>query len=990
MKLKLLLTLISLFFVSASFAQTPPWYWAKQGATSGSESAMDVCADPLSSGVYVGGVFNGNLNSVYGSSLSASAGQDDSFVLKYDGAGNVIWAFNFGGTGNDYIASIAADPSGDIYVAGNFNGTCDFDPSPFAAYTLSSAGQDGFLAKYNSAGTFQWALKYGGSGADDVWSVYADANGVYLTGSFTGIASFSTTIGVAAILSSSGAEDIFGAMYNSSGVRQWVVRQGDSQKDIGYEVVSDNNAVYFIGTYDQNINLYNAIGVNPAASHTSEVNNKTSVVISAYTKASGTLVWSNNISSTDNLIGAGICQDNTNIYITGAIANTANFKYPQPTFSQTASGNRDFFLAALSKTTGVFQWVSSQTGSSSGSEMGSDVEVVNNRIIVSGQFTGAMNYAPWGGPVFNSVGADPFLTAFDLSGNYVWTSVYGGNNAEPALGLDVNATGAVFVCGSYMNGINFGNISLATAGNDNIFVAKMGCDSILSNVISPATQTICTGSSPSVISGTISAGYNYSVQWETSSNGTNWISAGATATNNAFTPAALSNTTWFRRVVTALSGCSNFSASPSVVVSVDQMPYANAGTNQTVCVSSPVATLNAILPSFGSGQWSVLSGSASITSSLQPMAVAGNLALGTNVLQWQVSNGQCPPVSSTVSVVVDNLTVPIYAGRDQTICAQSTTLNAMAPSVGTASWVGTGSVSFQNPLLAGTTVSGLSTGTNILVWQVSVGVCPPANDTVLILSDALPSVPVAGSDQTVCSASAQLNASAPQVGFGVWSLISGTAAVAIPSSNTGAVSGLGVGDNVFRWTVSNGTCPSAFDEVKIYRELPPDTAYAGPDQYVDQPVAQLSANTPVSGTGRWQLVSGNGWIDNATSPSAQITGLSEGDNKLRWTISKGSCTPNSSDLVIRLAPLKVPDGFSPNGDGFNDQFVVPGINYYTNIRFSVFNRWGGLVYENTNYSNDWDGKSRSGELLSDDTYYFVMEILPGMSYNGFIVLKTSR
>lgn len=74
----------------------------------------------------------------------------------------------------------------------------------------------------------------------------------------------------------------------------------------------------------------------------------------------------------------------------------------------------------------------------------------------------------------------------------------------------------------------------------------------------------------------------------------------------------------------------------------------------------------------------------------------------------------------------------------------------------------------------------------------------------------------------------------------------------------------------------------------------------------------------------------------------------------------------------------IPNGFSPNGDGFNDVFYIPDFRSYTNIHLTIFNEWGQLVYENVNYQNDWNGDGNSGayngKRLVSGTYYFIFRL----------------
>ena len=86
-------------------------------------------------------------------------------------------------------------------------------------------------------------------------------------------------------------------------------------------------------------------------------------------------------------------------------------------------------------------------------------------------------------------------------------------------------------------------------------------------------------------------------------------------------------------------------------------------------------------------------------------------------------------------------------------------------------------------------------------------------------------------------------------------------------------------------------------------------------------------------------------------------------------------------------PLHIPDAFSPNFDGSNDYFVIRGIENYPFTGLHVFNRWGSEEYSNSDYKNQWSGLNNQGKLLTDDTYYFILNLPSGNSYAGFIVLK---
>ncbi len=76
----------------------------------------------------------------------------------------------------------------------------------------------------------------------------------------------------------------------------------------------------------------------------------------------------------------------------------------------------------------------------------------------------------------------------------------------------------------------------------------------------------------------------------------------------------------------------------------------------------------------------------------------------------------------------------------------------------------------------------------------------------------------------------------------------------------------------------------------------------------------------------------------------------------------------------------IPKGFSPNGDGVNDTWVIPGIEAFPNHEIKLFNRWGAEVFSAIDYQNDWNGVSNgkrvlggSGDRLPTGAYYYVIE-----------------
>lgn len=126
-----------------------------------------------------------------------------------------------------------------------------------------------------------------------------------------------------------------------------------------------------------------------------------------------------------------------------------------------------------------------------------------------------------------------------------------------------------------------------------------------------------------------------------------------------------------------------------------------------------------------------------------------------------------------------------------------------------------------------------------------------------------------------------------------------------------------------------------------------------------------------------------GYEQTFTDASPTIT-YSESENehtttKLHVTSDYG-CDTTYTDNHLWVLPvkLKIPNIFTPNGDGINDYFEIGygddgrPINdlslYFLSSKLVIFNRWGRIVYESKDYKNDWDGGN-----LPDGTYFYVLE-----------------
>ena len=103
--------------------------------------------------------------------------------------------------------------------------------------------------------------------------------------------------------------------------------------------------------------------------------------------------------------------------------------------------------------------------------------------------------------------------------------------------------------------------------------------------------------------------------------------------------------------------------------------------------------------------------------------------------------------------------------------------------------------------------------------------------------------------------------------------------------------------------------------------------------------------------------------------------------------SNDGCTASDSLVVFvsQITDIVINNIITPNGDGKNDTWDINKPSFISGCPVSIFNRWGKIVWESTNYNNNWKGENFKGELLPDGTYYYTI-ICQGDEYKGSILL----
>ncbi len=285
-----------------------------------------------------------------------------------------------------------------------------------------------------------------------------------------------------------------------------------------------------------------------------------------------------------------------------------------------------------------------------------------------------------------------------------------------------------------------------------------------------------------------------------------------------------------------------------------------------------------------------------------------------------------------------------------------------------------------------------TTGTyNLVREQAAVSGC----DSLLTLNLTVLELPVAeaGDDLVSCSPEVTLNATLPAGSTGRWSSNNDLQFTDDTQPNT-TVSGLKEGLNTLTWTLSNDYCAD-FAGASVRITLP-NSPMATQDEFqlpfeLGAHILDILANDNApSQDDFW-------WTEIIAPPtSGTLTELEDGTYRyqpgivndepltFRYQVCSELCPDQCDTALVRLNFLppdpntELPNGFTPNGDGVNETFAFPQLDFnpeqYPDRDFLVFNRWGDVIYQAQPYQNDWDGRDQQGQDLPEGTYYFILRL----------------
>jgi hypothetical protein len=349
--------------VVVSYGPTGVPVWAQTVSGSAYSTAYGITTDS-SGNVYVVGLMRGTGSFDFGNGVTAAGtySADNAFVVKYNSKGTAQWAQTVAsGSSYSQFNAVATDSSGNVYAAGQINGTGTFGfGNSITAAGASSNYYSVVLVKYNSSGTAQWAQSASAGSSHNIYQgVAVDGSGnIYAAGFTYGSGSFTFGTGVTATGTATGGSNVLLVKYDSTGTAQWAqtLTSGSMGSKFNAVTVDKYGSVYAVG------NIYSAgpWGFGNGVSLTGTVNDNEAVVVKYYPW--GKAQWARTVSQgTAGSYFYGVTTDSWgNIYAAGTINGQLSFGSgvtAAPTFTSDTN-------VALVKynASGTAQWAKTASG----------------------------------------------------------------------------------------------------------------------------------------------------------------------------------------------------------------------------------------------------------------------------------------------------------------------------------------------------------------------------------------------------------------------------------------------------------------------------------------------------------------------------------------------------------------------------------------------------------------------------------------------------
>jgi Secretion system C-terminal sorting domain/Beta-propeller repeat len=348
------------------------------------------------------------------------------YIVKLDSTGNFVWAKQLACSGYvDIFSEFRIDSLGNIYIAGEYNGTCDFDPSVNSHNLTSSINYDTdkFILKLDNNGDFIWVKTIVGNALSEQIHFAIDNTGnTYVTGFLN--------------------DSNYVLKLNVNGNIAWM-------KKIGFWAFTESVSLDNLNHINVVGSLSNIIDFDPSTS----VFNLTPIggtdIYIWQLDLNGNFVWAKNIGGAGNVGAKSIAIDNNNnLYISGIYGGLVDFDPSGNVNSLQSTSSQNTYVLKLDNL-GNFIWAKSIN--SLGSVYPRSIICDNQALYTTGFFTGLTDFDPGIGSFnFNSLfSRDIFVSKLNLNGDFLWAQKMGGDSDDFPNFITIDSHKNIYLAGNY-------------------------------------------------------------------------------------------------------------------------------------------------------------------------------------------------------------------------------------------------------------------------------------------------------------------------------------------------------------------------------------------------------------------------------------------------------------------------------------------------------------------------------------------------------------
>ncbi|HBF88798.1 MAG TPA: hypothetical protein DDX39_09165, partial [Bacteroidales bacterium] len=470
--------LFSILFVVNAYSQD--WNWLGQGECTGGTFNVRASKVDNSDNLYVFGDYSGTLT-IQGTPLAPYGGVTDMFLAKFNSLGTLQWAVRAGSaTGAENGMGMDIDSNGDVYITGGFAATTTFnDVGPVTIVNSNVAGQDVFIAKYNSSGALQWVSNVAtGVNNQRATDIIVDNNELIIVGFYTNGITFTGGPTVALV----GTRDFFIAKYDNAGAYVWEHHYTSTSANSNLTSLAKHDGIgyYVSGSLAGNFTFDDG-STTLSSTLTTEKD-----VLLFKVDTDGDLLWAKDVGGVNGDESKEIQVDaDGNVYSAGYI-NGTDISFDG---NLVTTDGIDFYITKRSPL-GALYWVTHSA--QPGTDQIYSLSLLDDNIYVSGSFTDTLTIGD--DQLISSASTEPFIAVFDNSGNPINANSLVGVAvvADESQAIAVDTKGNSYISGYFVSKTLTGNaITITDANTDalpDMFLAQYNWIISMSN-----SDVVCNG-----------------------------------------------------------------------------------------------------------------------------------------------------------------------------------------------------------------------------------------------------------------------------------------------------------------------------------------------------------------------------------------------------------------------------------------------------------------------------------------------------------------